>query len=168
MQALDVVKQNALMSEESTQYLTFSVQGRQMAIAILDVEEIIEVTDITRVPMCSQSIRGVINLRGNVVPVVDLSYRLGDRIGNLNHRSSIVLVNNEVDDEQQTMGLLVDEVNEILEIPQQAIQKTPDFGTDINPDFILRMGRVNDQFIILLNVPAVLSVSELSAGNVSG
>lgn len=163
MQELAVAKAQALMVDEPSQYLTFTVLGRQMAIGILDVEEIIEVGDMTRVPMSNSSIRGVINLRGNVVPVVDLRARLGSGLPTeITPRTCIVLVKTEIDHEEQTMGMLVDQVNEILEIPEEAIQKTPDFGTDIRPEFIARMGRVNDEFVILLDVPLVLSVEELS------
>lgn len=156
------------LTEDSRQYLTFSVLNESMAIGILDVDEIIEVGDMTRVPMTNSSIRGVINLRGNVVPVVDLTSRLGgQREAQMTKRSCIVLVEVQQEDEQQTMGMLVDEVNEILEIPEEAIQKTPDFGTDIRPDFIERMGRVDDEFIILLNIERVLSVEELSDQHLS-
>ena len=150
-------------SEETLQYLTFSVMRETMAIGILDVDEIIEVGDMTRVPMSNNSIRGVINLRGNVVPVVDLTSRLGgESQSELSKRSCIVLVDVRHDDERHTMGMLVDEVNEILEIPEEDIKKTPDFGTDIRPDFIERMGRVDNEFIILLNIERVLSVEELT------
>jgi purine-binding chemotaxis protein CheW len=163
MQELAVAKQQALMADEPSQYLTFSVLRKQMAIGILDVEEIIEVGDMTRVPMTNPSIRGVINLRGNVVPVVDLHARLGNGTpAEISARTCIVLVQIEIDHELHTMGMLVDQVNEILEIPEEAIQKTPDFGTDMKPEFIRHMGRVNNEFIILLNVPSVLSVEQLA------
>ena len=151
-------------ASEPVQYLTFSVLNESMAIAILDVDEIIEAGAMTRVPMSNNSIRGVINLRGNVVPVVDLASRLGGkRATQMTKRSCIVLVDVMLEDERHTMGMLVDEVNEILEIPEENIQKTPDFGTDIRADFIQRMGRVNEDFIILLNIERVLAVDELSA-----
>jgi purine-binding chemotaxis protein CheW len=163
MQELAVAKQRELVVEEPSQYLTFSILGKQMAIGILDVEEIIEVSDMTRVPMSNSSIRGVINLRGHVIPVVDLHARLGSGLpAKITPRSSIVLVKTEIDDEIQTMGMLVDQVSEILEITEEAIQKTPDFGTEIRPEFIARMGRVNDDFVILLDIALVLSVEELS------
>ena len=117
---------------------------------------------MTRVPMTPDFIQGVINLRGNVVPVVDLAARLGRPCSELSKRSCIVLVELETDNEIQTAGMLVDEVNEILEIPEADMQPAPDFGTDIRTDFIQRMGRVNDAFIILLDINHVLSVTELS------
>jgi len=153
--------QSATFSEEN-QYLTFTALGQTMAIAILEVAEIIEVASMTRVPMTPDSIRGVINLRGNVVPVVDLAARLGGSPSTLSRRSCIVLVDSVVDGQKQPMGMLVDGVNEILDIAADAIQKTPDFGTDVAPEFIERMGRVGDEFIILLNLERVLDAVDLS------
>jgi len=159
-QELATVTQN--LSDDAQQYLTFSVLNESMAVGILDVDEIIEIGDMTRVPMANNSIRGVINLRGNVVPVIDLSHRLGGRSLQITRRTCIVLVNFMLDGEPNTMGMLVDAVNEILTIPGEAIQKTPDFGTDIRQDFIHSMGRIDDEFIILLNIERVLSLDELS------
>lgn len=163
-QQLAQLNEDLVNHDDPTQYLTFSVLGRKMAIGILDVEEIIEVSDITRVPMSQQSIRGVINLRGNVVPVIDLAVRLGEekQAMQLTPRTSIVLVATQAAGENLIMGMLVDEVNEILEIPEDAIQKTPDFGTDINARFIRQMGRVQDDFVVLLNLESVLSTEELA------
>jgi len=148
--------------DDTTQYLTFLADNERFAIGILDVKELIEIGNMTQVPMTPDFIRGVINLRGNVVPVVDLASRLGRNISALTKRSCIVLVEVTLDDESQTIGMLVDEVNEILEIPPAHIQPPPKFGTDIRTDFIKAMGRVNDDFIILLDVNHVLSIEELS------
>ncbi|MCG8425749.1 MAG: chemotaxis protein CheW [Chromatiales bacterium] len=148
---------------ETTQYLTFLAGAERFAIGILDVKELIEVSTMTQVPMTPDFIRGVINLRGSVVPVVDLSSRLGRGTSELTKRSCIVLVEISLEDESQTIGMLVDEVNQILEISQTHIQPPPNFGTDIRTDFIKAMGRVDDEFIILLNINHVLSIEELSA-----
>ncbi|NEV64878.1 chemotaxis protein CheW [Thiorhodococcus minor] len=151
----------------ASQYLTFRVADERYAIDILDVKEIIEVGRLTRVPMTPDHIRGVINLRGRVVAVVDLGARLGKGVSTLTKRSSIVLVevaSNEVEanGEQQLLGMLVDEVNEILEIAADHLQPAPDFGTEIRTDFIHAMGEVDEGFIILLDVNHVLSVDELA------
>jgi purine-binding chemotaxis protein CheW len=152
-----------LVIDESNQYLTFSVQGECLAIGILDVKEIIEVGVMTRVPMTPDFIQGVINLRGNVVPVINLGSRLGRGGCALSKRSCIVLVECDVpNSDRQTIGMLVDEVNEILEIREAYMQPAPDFGTDIRIDFIQRMARVNEQFIVLLDINHVLSVEELA------
>ncbi len=162
----------AIIEEDARQFLTFQVAGDRYAIGILDVKEIIEVGQMTRVPMTPDFIRGVINLRGNVVPVIDLGARLSKGSSELGKRSSIVLVEVSAHHDQQLIGMLVDEVNEILEIPASHMQPAPDFGTDIRTDFIQAMGRVNDSFMILLNIEHVLSVEELSrvrgAGELGG
>jgi len=144
------------------QFLTFLVNQENFAISILDVKEIIEISNVTRVPMTPNYIHGVINLRGNVVPVIDLSARLGHDRTEISKRSCIILVEIELADSSQLIGMLVDEVKEILEIPSENIQAAPDFGTDIRTDFIQAMGRVDDDFIILLAINRVLSIEELS------
>lgn len=145
------------------QFLTFLVGKDKLAIGINDVNEIIEITNITRVPMTPNYIRGVINLRGNVVPVVDLSARLGHQASEICKRSCIVLVEVVSGEETHSIGMLVDQVNEILEIPKENIQPAPEFGSGIKVEFIQAMGRVEEDFIILLEVSRVLSVSELAS-----
>lgn len=148
--------------DQLRQYLTFSAGNKNLAISILDVKEIIEINMITDVPMTPDYIRGVINLRGNVVPVIDLSARLGQQSSEITKRSCIVLVQVDFHEDAQLLGMLVDAVDEILEIPEANIMPPPDFGADIRTDFIQAMGRVGDEFIILLNINRVLSVKELS------
>lgn len=145
------------------QYLTFLVGEEKIAVGILDVKELIEVSSMTRVPMTPDFIRGVINLRGSVIPVIDLSARLGREVSQLSKKSCILLVEISHDEQSQAIGMLVDEVNEIVEIATEDIQPPPNFGADIRVDFIKSMGRINDEFIILLAIDRVLSVSELSA-----
>lgn len=151
------------VDEEAGQYLTFQVADERYAIDILDVKEIIEVGRMTRVPMTPRHIRGVINLRGHVVPVVDLCARLGKGASELTKRSSIVLVEVDAKGERQSLGMLVDQVHEILEIAADHLQPAPEFGTDIRTDFIQAMGRVEETFMILLNINHVLSMDELAA-----
>lgn len=148
--------------EDARQYLTFRIGGEHFAVAILEVQEIIEVSGMTRVPMTPAFIRGVMNLRGNVVPVVDLSARLGRQRSDINERTCIVLVEVVTGDSQQAIGLLVDEVDKILDIPDSHLQPAPDFGNEIRTDFIDRMGRIGEAFIIVLAINNVLAVEELS------
>ncbi|BCG63812.1 MAG: purine-binding chemotaxis protein CheW [Methyloprofundus sp.] len=162
MNSINTSELTAVSDDQLQQYLTFQVDQENFAIGILDVKEIIEISNVTRVPMTPDFIRGVINLRGNVVPVIDLSARLGRQVSELTKRSCIVLVEIEANDEAQIIGMLVDQVNEILEIPAANIQPAPDFGADIRTEFIQAMGRVGDDFIILLAINRVLSVEELS------
>ncbi|TAN66797.1 MAG: purine-binding chemotaxis protein CheW [Methylobacter sp.] len=155
-------KTELIAHDQLRQYLTFQAGNENLAISILDVKEIIELNTITDVPMTPDYIRGVINLRGNVVPVIDLSARLGRQSSEITKRSCIVLVQVEYNDDGQLLGMLVDAVDEILEIPEVNIMPPPDFGADIRTDFIQSMGRVGDEFIILLNINRVLSIKELS------
>lgn len=150
------------VQEHAGQYLTFVVDKEHLGVAIDDVKEIIEISNMTRVPMTPDYIRGVINLRGNVVPVIDLSARLGHQTSEISKRSCIVLVEVSNEDEVQSLGMLVDQVDEILEIPRANIQPAPEFGSDIRTEFIQAMGRVDDEFIILLDIDRVLSVTELA------
>ncbi len=148
--------------DEAAQFLTFFAAEERYAIDILDVSEIIEIGPITRVPMTPEYIRGVINLRGSVVPVVDLCARLGKQRCELSKRSAIILVELETHAERHLIGMLVDEVHEIVEIAATHRQPPPDFGAEIRTDFIQGMGRVDDTFIILLDINRVLSADELS------
>jgi len=145
------------------QFLTILIGGETFAIGILDVKEIIEIDHITRVPMMPDFICGIINLRGKVVSVIDLGARLGRVPSNMTKKSCIVLVEVGEGEDALTIGMLVDEVNEILEIDDTLTQPPPNFGTDIRTDFVKAMGRVGDRFIILLDVAHVLSVEDISA-----
>lgn len=156
-------RESASADAEVTQYLTFLSGKETFAIDILDVKEIIEIEHITTVPMMPDFICGVINLRGSVVPVVELSSRLSKKTGKVTKKSCIVLVEVSVGEEHQTIGMMVDEVNEILEIDQTHTQPPPSFGSGIRTDFIKAMGRVEEKFIILLDVTRVLSVEDISA-----
>lgn len=148
---------------ELDQYLTFHLGEEQFAIGILDIKEIIEVIAISPVPLTPDFVRGVINLRGRVVPVIDLAVRLGRPSTTLTKRSCVVVVDVQGKAGIQCMGMLVDEVNEVLEIGADAMQPAPDFGTDVRTEFIDRIGRVNNQFIVILSANHVLSVDELSS-----
>jgi purine-binding chemotaxis protein CheW len=150
-------------SQEPTQYLTFMLNGEIFALGILGIKEIIEYGGLTSVPMMPECIRGVINLRGAVVPVVDLAARFGRDSAQITKRSCIVIVELEQDGEWQTIGVLVDAVNAVIEIASQDIEPAPSFGSRIRADFIAGMGKVAGKFVILLNIDAVLSNIELGA-----
>lgn len=156
-----------MVQEQAGQYLTFLVGDESFAVSILDVKEIIEIVHVTHVPLTPDFIYGVINLRGNVVPVIDLSARLKSRRAEIGKRSCIVLLAIETAECLQTIGMLVNEVREILDIPNADIQPPPDFGGAISTDFIRGMARVDDVFIIMLALNRVLSLEDLSALNKS-
>jgi purine-binding chemotaxis protein CheW len=148
---------------EQKQYLTFMLGGEMFAIGILGIKEIIEYAGLTEVPMMPECIRGVINLRGAVVPVLDLSVRFGKQSTSVTKRTCIVIVEVGSDDGRQDMGIVVDAVNAVLEIPSSEIEPPPTFGAKIRTDFIEGMGKVQGRFVILLNVDQVLSTDEIGA-----
>lgn len=149
-------------AEGSGQYLTFSLSGEMFAIGILAIKEIIEYGGVTGVPMMPEFIRGVINLRGAVVPVVDLAARFHRHASAVGRRSCIVIVEVQTGDEVQDVGVIVDSVSEVLEIPAGEIEPPPVFGARIRADFILGMGKVGGKFVIILDVDKVLSVDDLA------
>lgn len=150
----------AAASAESAQYLTFMLAGEVFAIGILAIKEIIEYRGLTEVPMMPACVRGVINLRGAVVPVVDLLARFGRTPSAVGKRTCIVIVEVEAAQERHVIGVVVDAVNEVLEIPAAEIEPPPAFGARIRSDFIQGMGKVRDKFVILLDADQVLSIDE--------
>ena len=149
--------------DEEKQYLTFMLGNEMFALAILNIKEIIEFGSVTEVPMMPAFIRGVINLRGSVVPVVDLSARFGRNKTAVSPRTCIVII--EVmgaGDVKLDIGVMVDSVSEVLEIPRSEIEPPPAFGAKIRADFIEGMGKVAGKFVIILDADQVLSVDELS------
>ena len=153
---------DAKKSADESQYLTFRLAKEMFAIEILSIKEIIEYSQVTEVPMMPEFVRGVINLRGSVVPVVDLQARFGRNSSAVGKRTCIVIVEVNVVDEVQDIGVVVDAVSEVLAIKAESIEKAPSFGARIRPEFISGMGKVDDQFVIILNVEKVLSVDELA------
>ncbi len=148
---------------EDHQYLTFLLSSEMFAIPILNIKEIIEFGSLTEVPMMPGFIRGVINLRGSVVPVVDLSVRFGRGKTEVSRRTCIVIIEVEGSEEtRQDIGVMVDSVSEVLEISRSEIEPAPAFGAKIRVDFIQGMGKIAGKFVIILNADKVLSVDELS------
>ncbi|HEC29001.1 MAG TPA: chemotaxis protein CheW [Gammaproteobacteria bacterium] len=147
---------------DQNQFLTFSLGGEVYAIEILSTREIIGYGNLTTVPMMPAFIRGVINLRGSVVPVVDLAARFGDESAKITKRSSIIIIEIMDGDTTLNIGVVVDSVNEVLEILPADIEPPPSFGARIRTDFIKGMGKVDGKFLVLLDVANVLSVEELS------
>lgn len=149
-------------AEQARQYLTFSVSSETFAIAISAIKEIIEYRAPTDVPMMPPFIRGVINLRGRVVPVVDLSVRFGRSRMEVVRRTCIVILEIHEGGERQEIGAVVDAVSAVVDIPDADIEPPPQFGAKLRADFISGMGRLGEKFVILLNVDRVLSVEELA------
>ncbi|CAK0745643.1 purine-binding chemotaxis protein CheW [Gammaproteobacteria bacterium] len=150
------------VAAEAQQYLSFVVGSETYALGILDVKEIIEYADVGRVPMMPMAIRGVINLRGKVVPVIDLGVRFSNAPMETSRRTCIVIVEVVAGQSRHDMGVMVDAVNEVLDIAPENIEPAPTFGSTVRADFIRGMGRVGDHFVILLDVKNVLSVEEMT------
>lgn len=149
--------------QQGRQYLTFVVAGEVFAVPISAVKEIIEYRQPTDVPMMPSFMRGVINLRGRVVPVIDLSARFGRGKGETTRRSCIVIVEIHHQDEEHVIGVAVDAVNAVLDIADADIEPPPTFGAKLRADFISGMGKVAEKFVIILEIDKVLSVDELSS-----
>lgn len=148
---------------DTAQYLTFQLVGETYAIDILNIREIIEYGNITAVPMMPEFIAGVINLRGSVVPVINLSNRFGGEATELTKRTSIIIVEISDEDLRLEVGVVVDVVNEVLDISDGDIEPAPAFGAKIRTDFISGMAKVEDgSLLVLLSVENVLSIEELS------
>lgn len=147
---------------QGQQYLTFTVASEVFAITISAIKEIIEYRPPTEVPMMPPHIRGVINLRGRVVPVIDLAVRFGRAKGEISRRTCIVILEITQDALQQEIGVVVDAVSAVLDMADVDIEPPPKFGAKLRTDFISGMGKVAEKFVIILDVDRVLSVAELS------
>ena len=147
------------------QYLTFMLAGETYAIGILAIKEILEQGQMTRVPMMPEFIRGVINLRGAVVPVIDLGVRFGSGATAMGRRTCIVILevqDKDGEDESQDVGILVDAVNEVMDIAAGDVEPAQAFGAKIRTDFIAGMGKVEDKFVVILDPARVLSGDEMA------
>ena len=167
MAALNILRRSETAPEpgaqaEVRQFLTFQLAGETFAIGILRIREILEYIKPTSVPLMPPFIRGVMNLRGAVVPVIDLSLRFARDETAIHRRTCIVIMEVEHEEQWQLIGVLVDAVHEVLAIPDDAIEPPPQFGSKIRVDFIDGMARLDDHFVVLLNVDKVLSVHEMS------
>jgi len=161
-QAAAAVEARQAAADAPQQYLTFLLGGEMFAVAILNVKEIIEYGNLTEIPMMPPFIRGVINLRGAVVPVIDLAARFGGAESRVGKRSCIVILEVSEGDFRHDIGIMVDAVSEVIEIPGSEIEPPPSFGARIRADFIQGMGKVAGSFVIILNIVRVLSVDEIA------
>ena len=153
----------AASTAEIAQYLTFLLSGEMYAVGILNVKEIIEYGQLTEIPMMPAFIRGVINLRGSVVPVIDLAARFGGQQTRASRRTCIVIIELTDGDEHHDIGVVVDAVSEVLEVSSADIEPAPAFGARIRADFIEGMGKIGGKFVIILDIQKVLSVEEIAA-----
>ena len=151
-------------SESATndQYLTLFLGEEEYAIGILKVKEILEYETLTRVPGAPPTVRGVINLRGAVVPVIDLAVKFGLSENPVTNRTCMVIVEVENGGDKTVMGIIADVISQVVDLPAHAIEPPPDFGTKVRLDYLLGMGKNDDKFLLILNIDKVLSPAELS------
>lgn len=147
---------------DQTQYLTFHLAGEEYAVGILQVKEIITYGTLTKVPHTPPSIRGVINLRGNVVPVVDLGLKFGLTQSPVTDRTCIVIVEANINDSRTVMGVVADSVSQVISMTEDDILPAPAFGTRVRIDFLRGMGKAGDKFVLILDIDKVLSADDLA------
>jgi purine-binding chemotaxis protein CheW len=147
----------------TVQYLTFLTAGEEYAIAIVKVREIIEYEAVTTVPNTPVWIRGVTNLRGKVVPVVDLAVKFGMPAAAISKFSCIIITEVMFQGENLTMGVLADSVSQVIELSADEIEATPPFGTRVKTEYLLGMGALGKKFCLILDIDKVLSADELLA-----
>jgi purine-binding chemotaxis protein CheW len=150
------------MADKEGKYLTFNMAEEEYGIGILKIKEIIGMLPITSVPQTPEFVKGVVNLRGKVIPVIDLRLRFGMPTMDYTERTCIIVV--EIDGQAGTkqVGIVVDSVSEVLNIKGEDIEKTPTFGAKLNTDYILGMAKMEGGVKILLDIDQVLNSEELS------
>jgi purine-binding chemotaxis protein CheW len=144
-----------------SQYLTFCIGDEEYAVGILRVKEIIQYEEVTRVPATPPWIRGVMNLRGSVVPVVDLAAKFGIGARPVSRTTCIVILEVSLDGQQSVMGILADSVDQVIELAASEIRPAPAFGTRIRVDFLSGMAALGKRFALILDIDRLLSVDEL-------
>ncbi len=142
---------------DSDQFLTFTLQGEEYGIEILRVQEIKGITKVRPIPNAPPYVKGVVNLRGTVVPILDLRSRFGMSDAEYNQFTVIIMVSVG----SKVVGLVVDAVSDVLNIAQNAIEDTPEVGGDVDTSFFRGMGKVGDKLVLLLNVDKLLAGERL-------
>ena len=153
---------NKALLEKEGKYLTFALGPEEYGLEILKVREIIGYMEITAVPQTPSHVKGVINLRGQVIPVIDLRAKFGMAIAEITEETCIIVVEISHGNRNFSTGIVVDHVQEVLDIDGQDIEEAPQFGSTVNTDFILGMGKIGDTVKILLDIDKVLAGDDFS------
>jgi purine-binding chemotaxis protein CheW len=143
-------------------YLTFKLANEEYGIEILKVQEIIQMQEVTRVPRTPDFVRGVINLRGKVIPIIELREKFGMEVTEDTDKTCIIIVKIGDDETGTILGIVIDEVSEVLDIAAKDIQEAPSFGNDVNTEFILGIGTIEGKVKMLLDIDKVLSSQEMT------
>ena len=151
------------MSALAGKYLTFKLDVEEFGLEILKVQEIIKMMEITRVPRTPSFVRGVLNLRGKVIPVIDLRLKFEMETKEGTDKTCIIVVTVQRESGSVVMGIIVDEVSEVLDVAGESIEPPPQFGGVVDTSFILGMGKVGERVVTLMDVDKVLSGDEVAA-----
>jgi purine-binding chemotaxis protein CheW len=157
------LREDAMADTETanrTQYLSFSLRGTEYAVGILKVKEILQYEPTTRVPSTPRSVRGVINLRGQVVPVVDLAAKFGLGETDPSRLTCILIVETLLDGTPSVVGVMADSVQEVIELGPDDVEATPAFGTQVKVDFLVGVGKIGKRFVLILDLDRVISADE--------
>lgn len=146
----------------SLQFLTFMLADEVFALEITKVREVLEFTSVTKVPRVPEFMRGVINLRGSVVPVMDLRLKFGMTKTEKTVNTCVIIVEVEIGDEQIQLGAMADSVKEVMDLEVANIEPPPKIGTRLNTDFMKGMGKLNEEFVMILDINKVFSADEIS------
>jgi purine-binding chemotaxis protein CheW len=149
-------------SPEHPQYLTFGIGTEEYALGILRVREILQYGAVTRVPRTPAWVRGVINLRGSVVPVLDLAVKFGLPPSPISRSTCIVITEVVLEGESVVLGVVADEVSQVVDLPPDAVMPPPSFGTRVRVDYLRGMGRVGERLVLLLDADKMLSADEVA------
>ncbi len=152
---------NPITERDVQQYLTFMICNEEYAVSLLKVKEIIEYDTITEVPKTPEWVRGVINLRGSVVPVIDLAVKFRQSPSVAGKLTCIVITEVECEGEATVMGVMADSVRQVIDLKPQEIEEPPSFGTRVKVDYLLGMARAGKKFCLILDTEKVLSTDEL-------
>ena len=150
---------------ETRQYLSFKLDEEEFALDISKVREVLDFTKITKVPQTPDFMKGVINLRGAVVPVVDLNRKFGIKDTEKTVNTRIIIGEVSIEGDETVLGVLADSVHEVMELEPESIEPAPKIGTRLNTDFIKGMGKRDDEFVMILDIDKVFSAEELSFVN---
>jgi len=166
MEARETVKEQKGRGQErdksqlAGKYLTFNLGKELYGVEILKVQEIIGVLPVTRVPKCPEFIKGVINLRGKVIPVIDLRLKLGMEAQAYDEKTCIIVVNMQMDDQNIAVGVVVDSVREVYDFDASQIEYAPKFGVDVDSASILGIGKIGETVVMLLDISRALTSTE--------
>lgn len=156
------IQEQLATQNRAGKYLTFALGNEEYGLEILKVREIIGFMETTSVPQMPHYVKGVINLRGQVIPVIDIRSKFGMETAEVTEQTCIIVVETQRQGQKYSTGIVVDNVSEVLDIKADIIEEAPDFGSTVDTEFILGMGKVGDSVKILLDIDKVLESADLS------